>query len=191
MDDTVATTKQDGGAEHDVQEGVTETGDVSHIKKCGQQLDYILSDKKHYKWSRDAEACDTIHMGSDHRCVTTRFEIQKEKEKGKPRKTKAPPNEQKSEECDDEKQQKYLDLEQRVKAVDSRRITKESTSEAKDVNAAAATQEAKADETEGSRAEDASEASAAGTKSSKKDKRQHRKEPQHRKSKKKKAKRTR
>ena len=133
-------------------------------KNVGKQLDYILSDKKHYKWSRDAEACDTIHMGSDHRCVTTRFEIPNDKEKGKPRKTKAPPNEQNSEKCDDEKQQKYLDLEQRVKAVDSRKITKESTDEAKDVNAAATTQEAKADETEGSRAADASEASAAGDK---------------------------
>ena len=57
-----------------------------------------------------------------------------------------------------------LDLEQKVKAVDSRQITKESTDEAKDVNAAAATQESKADETEGSRAADASEASAAGDK---------------------------
>ena len=100
-------------------------------KNVGKQLDYILSDKKHYKWIRDAEACDTIHMGSDHRCVKA---------------------EQNSEKSDDEKQQKYLDLEQRVKAVVSRQITKESTSEVKDVNAAAVTQEAQADETEGSRA---------------------------------------
>ena len=70
-------------------------------KDVGKQLDYILSDKKHYKWSRDAEACDTIHMGSDHRCVAARFEIPNDKEKGKPRKTKAPLTEQKSERCDD------------------------------------------------------------------------------------------
>ena len=133
-------------------------------KDVGRQLDYILSDKKHYKWSRDTEACDTIHMGSDHRCVAARFEIPKEKEKGKPRRTKAPPTEQNSERCDDEKQQKYLDLEQRVKEVDSRQVTKESVSEAKDVNAAAAMQEVKADETEGRKAAEASEASAAGEK---------------------------
>ena len=133
-------------------------------KNVGKQLDYILSDKKHYKWSRDAEACDTIHMGSDHRCVKARFEIPNDKEKGKPRKTKAPSTEQKSEKSDDEKQQKYLDLEQRVKAVDSRQTTNESTSEVKDVTTAAISREAKADETEGSRAADASEASAAGEK---------------------------
>ena len=50
-------------------------------KDVGKQLDYILTDRKHYKWSRDAEASDTIHMGSDHRCVMARFEIPKEKEK--------------------------------------------------------------------------------------------------------------
>ena len=44
-------------------------------KDVGKQLDYILTDRKHYKWSRDAEASDTIHMGSDHRCVMARFEI--------------------------------------------------------------------------------------------------------------------
>ena len=66
-------------------------------KNEGKQLDYILSDKKHYKWSRDAEACDTIHMGSDHRCVRAKFEIPDDKEKGRTRKTKAPPNEQKCE----------------------------------------------------------------------------------------------
>ena len=133
-------------------------------KDVGKQLDYIMSDRKHYKWSRDAEACDTIHMGSDHRCVAARFEIPNDKEKSKPRKTKAPSTEQNSERCDDEKQQKYLDLEQRVKEVDSKQITKESTSEAKDANAAAAMQEAKADETEGRKAAEASEASAAGEK---------------------------
>ena len=50
-------------------------------KEVGKQLDYILTEGKHYQWSRDAEASDKIHMGSDHRCVTARFEIPKEKEK--------------------------------------------------------------------------------------------------------------
>ena len=75
--------------------------------------------------------------GSDHRCVKARFEIPNDKEEGKPRNIKAPPTEQNSEKSDDEKQQKYLDLEQKVKELDSRR-NKESTSEAKEVNAAAA-----------------------------------------------------
>ena len=34
-----------------------------------------MTDKKHYCWSRDAEANDMIHMGSDHRCVMAKFEI--------------------------------------------------------------------------------------------------------------------
>ena len=98
---------------------------------------------------------DVLRPGSKSRMTRKKVNLER---------PKAPPSEQNSEKCDDEKQQKYLDLEQRVKAVDSRQTTNESTSEAKDVNAAAATQEAKADETEGSRAADASEASAAGEK---------------------------
>ena len=38
-------------------------------KKVEKQLEYILIDRKHYSWSSDVEANDTIHMGSDHRCV--------------------------------------------------------------------------------------------------------------------------
>ena len=53
-------------------------------KRVEKQLDHILTDKKHHSWSRDAEANDTIHMGSDHRCVMAKFEIPKEKAKGKP-----------------------------------------------------------------------------------------------------------
>ena len=101
-------------------------------------------------------------MGTDHRCVMARFEIPKDKEeKGKPRKNKAPATEQHSEKCDDGKHQKYLDLEQRVKEADSRQVTKESTSEAKETNAEAAKQEEKAVEAEGRTATEASEASAA------------------------------
>ena len=130
-------------------------------KEVQKQLDYILSDRKHYKWSRDAEASDTIHTGSDHRCVVARFEIPKDKEKGKPRKIKAPATEQHSEKCEDEKQQKYLDLEQRVKEAEPRQVTKESISEAKDANAAAARQEEKAVETERRKTANSSAAAAA------------------------------
>ena len=130
-------------------------------KEIEKQLDYILSDRKHYKWNRDAEASDTIHMESDHRCVVARFEIPTDNLKGKPRQIKAPLTEQNNEGCDDEKQQKYLDLEQRVKEVASRQVTKESTSEAKDANAVAARQEEKAAEAERKTATEASEASAA------------------------------
>ena len=50
---------------------------VTHHTPKGveKQLDYILTDKKHCCWSRDAEANDMIHMGSDHRCVMAKFEI--------------------------------------------------------------------------------------------------------------------
>ena len=107
-------------------------------------------------------------MGSDHRCVVARFEIPTDKENGKPRKVKAPLTEQNNERCDDEKQKQYLDLEQRVKEVDSRQVTKKPTSEAKDANAAAAKQEEKAAEAERRKVAEASEASAAEEKSSKK-----------------------
>ena len=43
-------------------------------KEAEKQLDYILTDKKHC-WSREAEANDMIHMGSDNRCVMARFAI--------------------------------------------------------------------------------------------------------------------
>ena len=44
-------------------------------KGVEKQLDCILVDKKHCCWSRDAEANDMIHMGSDHRCVMATFVI--------------------------------------------------------------------------------------------------------------------
>ena len=40
-----------------------------------KQLDYTLVDKKHMCCSRDAEANDMIHMGSDHRSVMARFVV--------------------------------------------------------------------------------------------------------------------
>ena len=54
-----------------------------------KQLDYILTDKKHFSCSKDAEANDMIHMGSDHRCVMAKFEIP-EKAKKTSRRNKAP-----------------------------------------------------------------------------------------------------
>ena len=53
-----------------------------HTRKGGKkQLDYILTDRKHYGWSKDAEANDTIDKGSDHRCVMAKFEIRPKKRK--------------------------------------------------------------------------------------------------------------
>ena len=60
------------------------------------QLNYVLVDQQHQSWSRDAESTDILHMGSDHRCVMAKFEIAKEKAKGKPRQPKAPATEQQS-----------------------------------------------------------------------------------------------
>ena len=39
------------------------------LKGFEKQLDYIMRDRNHYSWSRDAEANYIIHMGSDHRYV--------------------------------------------------------------------------------------------------------------------------
>ena len=71
-----------------------------YTPKVKKQLDYVLTGKKHYLWSRDAEANDTIHMGSDQ---------------GKSRHTKAPKSERETETCEDGNEQKYRDLEQEVK----------------------------------------------------------------------------
>ena len=58
-------------------------------KGVKKQLEYILTDRKHCCWSKDAEANDMIHMGSDHRCVMAKFEIP-EKAKKTSRRNKAP-----------------------------------------------------------------------------------------------------
>ena len=82
--------------------------------KNGQkQLDYILTDRKHYSRSKDAEANDTVHTGSDHRRATAKFETPKER--GKPRHPRAPTIERGGDISDDEQQQEYKDLEQEVK----------------------------------------------------------------------------
>ena len=84
-------------------------------KNDEKQLDYVLLDKKHPTWSRDAESTDILHMGSDHRCVMAKFEITAKEVKGKPRKPKAPMVDRPKETNEDEKQQEYLDIEQEVK----------------------------------------------------------------------------
>ena len=48
---------------------------VTYHTQKGTKMGYILTDNKHYRWSKYAEANDMIHMGSDHRCVMAKFEI--------------------------------------------------------------------------------------------------------------------
>ena len=40
-----------------------------------KQIDYIRTKRRHLKHTKDAEANDMIHMGSDHRCVMATFTI--------------------------------------------------------------------------------------------------------------------
>ena len=40
-----------------------------------KQLDHILVNRRYHSWSRDVEANDMIHMGSDHRSVMARLVI--------------------------------------------------------------------------------------------------------------------
>ena len=40
-----------------------------------KQREYMLVNRKDHTWSRDAEANDMIHKGSDHRGVMARFVI--------------------------------------------------------------------------------------------------------------------
>ena len=44
---------------------------VTYLTQRGakKQLDYIMTDRKHLCWSKDAEANETMDMGCDHRCV--------------------------------------------------------------------------------------------------------------------------
>ena len=50
-----------------------------------KQLDYILVNRKYLTHSRDAEANDMIHIGSDHRSVMARFVIPVSKQKTHPK----------------------------------------------------------------------------------------------------------
>ena len=83
-----------------------------------------MTDRKHYGWSRDAEANDTVDMGSDHRCVMAKFEIPKTKRK--PSRNETPPkNLDRGVTCEDEHDLKYHDLEQEVKDAEPEKGTKE------------------------------------------------------------------
>ena len=130
-------------------------------KNDEKQLDYILLDKKHLTWSRDAESTDILHMGSDHRCVMAMFEIPKEKAKGKPRQYKAPVKEQQNETNEDGKKQEYQDIEQEVKETELKKSKKETAGEATEMNAEAAKKEKDTNEAEGRTTTDASAAQAA------------------------------
>ena len=44
-------------------------------KGSEEQIDYILTKRRHLKHVKDAEANDMIHMGSDHRCVMATLTI--------------------------------------------------------------------------------------------------------------------
>ena len=83
------------------------------------------------------------------------------REKGKPRHTKAPTTEQKGETCEDEYEQRYIDLEQEVKEAEPGKNTKNAAGEATETRAEVVRQETKADEAAGWTAPEASAASAA------------------------------
>ena len=51
-------------------------------KGTEKQIDYILTKRRHLKYSNDAEANDMIHMGSDHSCVMATFVINTPKKDG-------------------------------------------------------------------------------------------------------------
>ena len=112
-------------------------------KNVAKHLDYILVDRKHYSRSRDAEANDTIHMGSAHRCIMAKFDIPKEK--GKPRHTKAPETHHENDEHEGENEKK-----KRTRARSQRGGTREkkdnSANEAKDPKEEAVQHEANLDE---------------------------------------------
>ena len=50
---------------------------TSFVSPKGQekQIDHILTKRRYLRNVKDAEANDTIHMGSDHRCVMSTFLI--------------------------------------------------------------------------------------------------------------------
>ena len=113
-------------------------------KKVEKQLDYILTDKKHFSWSRDAEANDSIHMERDHRCVMAKFEIPKDK--CKPRHTQAPKCGREGEKCEDGNEQKYRDLEQEVEEAEPGTNKESTTKEAADSEAQAKMKKSDAEE---------------------------------------------
>ena len=44
-------------------------------KRKEKQLDYILTSRRHLKFSKNAETNDMLHMASDHRSVMAQFVI--------------------------------------------------------------------------------------------------------------------
>ena len=50
-----------------------------------KQFDYILCKRRHLSYSKDAEANDMIHMGSDHRSVMATFVMKKHEKECPPR----------------------------------------------------------------------------------------------------------
>ena len=129
-----------------------------------KQLDYILVDKKHIAWSRDAEATDILHMGSDHRCVMAKFEVTAKVKNGKPRHQKAPDKEHRNEIKEEGKQLEYLEIEQEVKDADIKKMRSEKEAgEATNANAETI-KERRMTEAEGKKT---GVASAAGTRSDK------------------------
>ena len=118
---------------------------------------------------RPAEANDTLHMGSDHRCGMAKFEVPTGR--GKPRHSKAPTTEREGDISDDEQQQKYTDLEQEVKDAEPGRSKESTAEEATETKAKAKVQKSDAKEAEVRAASAASVAStaAADGKSIKKD----------------------
>ena len=110
-------------------------------KSAEKQLDYILTDRTHYCWSKDAEANEKIDLGSDHRCVMAKFEIPKERRK--PCRKKAPRTVCGRNTCDnDEHETMYRDPEQKVKEADPKKIKKTMAKETTKTEARALTQKA-------------------------------------------------
>ena len=80
-------------SQNDVQENTSERNERKERKKgkkqvacrtpegAEKQLDYILVNRKFLRCSRDAEANDRIHMGSDHGRVMAQFVISAPKKK--------------------------------------------------------------------------------------------------------------
>ena len=131
-------------------------------KNDEKQLDYVLLDKKHITWSKDAEATDILHMGSDHRCVMAKFEITTKDAMVKSRKPKAIKEERPNETNEDGKQQEYLDIEQEVKETESKKEKSEDAiGEVTIKNAEAAAKGGTMTEAVGRKATDASAAHAA------------------------------
>ena len=134
-------------------------------KKETKQLDYILVDKKHVTWSRDAESTDILHMGSDHRCVMAKFEITTKEKKGKTRHPKAPVKEHRNNIKEEGKQLEYLEIEQEVKESEIKKTSKDNE-EGEATNAyAEAMKERRTTDAEEKKTD---VASAAGTRSDKK-----------------------